>query len=122
MPGSSPRENRSPKSPRSPKDEIEQDPEDAEAAAHQAEHTIEAGEEDEFDSGYVSDAASATSTSLSSSVRDYAFENGRRYHKFREGHYQFPVRSAEAHCPYSWLSVSAVDCSTGTDIPSKSAV
>ncbi|KAE8445626.1 hypothetical protein EG329_013260 [Mollisiaceae sp. DMI_Dod_QoI] len=121
MPGSSPRENRSPKSPRSPKDDIEQDPEDAEAAAHQAEHTIEAGEEDEFESGYVSDAASAASTSLSSSVRDYAFENGRRYHKFREGHYQFPVGSAEAHCPYSWLSVSAVDCSTGTDIPSKSA-
>lgn len=27
---------------------------------------------------------------MTSSVRDYAFENGRRYHKFREGRYNFP--------------------------------
>lgn len=46
--------------------------------------------DDEFDDGYESDSASAASTSMASSVRDYAFENGRRYHKFREGSYQFP--------------------------------
>lgn len=44
----------------------------------------------ESDQGYESDRASFASTSLSSSVRDYLFENGRRYHRFREGRYNFP--------------------------------
>lgn len=44
----------------------------------------------ESDQGYESDRASFASTSLSSSVRDYLFENGRRYHRFREGQYNFP--------------------------------
>lgn len=44
----------------------------------------------ESDLGYESDRASYASTSLSSSVRDYLFENGRRYHRFREGRYNFP--------------------------------
>lgn len=73
-----------PNSPREPEDEGT-----TEAAAYQAENTIEAG--DEFDDGYETDTASGASTSISSSVRDFAFENGRRYHKFREGQYQFPV-------------------------------
>jgi len=34
--------------------------------------------------------SSLTTMSLSESVRDFAFENDRRYHKFREGTYQFP--------------------------------
>lgn len=43
------------------------------------------------DAGYVTDeAASRASTSISSSVRDYAFESNRRYHKYQEGRYQFP--------------------------------
>lgn len=44
------------------------------------------------DDGYVSDSGSGSSvsTSLSSSVRDYRFENSRRYHRFKEGLYQFP--------------------------------
>ena len=64
---------------------------DAANVAYQAENTIEAGESDEkSDAGYETDDASRASTSISSSVRDYAFENGRRYHKFREGAYQFP--------------------------------
>jgi SAM-dependent methyltransferase len=42
------------------------------------------------DDGYASTAGSAQSTSMSSSVRDYQFENSRRYHKFKEGLYQFP--------------------------------
>lgn len=42
------------------------------------------------DDGYTSDSRSATSTSMSSSVRDYRFENSRRYHRFKEGLYQFP--------------------------------
>jgi hypothetical protein len=86
MAGSSPNEVKSPNSPRSPEEDLEQD---TEAAAYQAENTIEAG--DEFDDGYESDSASGASTSITSSVRDFSFENGRRYHKFREGQYQFPV-------------------------------
>jgi len=42
------------------------------------------------DAGYETDGASRASTSISSSVRDYDFENSRRYHKFQEGRYQFP--------------------------------
>lgn len=49
----------------------------------------------ESDPGYESDRASLASTSLSSSVRDYLFENGRRYHRFREGRYNFPNDEAE---------------------------
>lgn len=47
------------------------------------------------DDGYESDTHTAASTSLASSVRDYAFENGRRYHKFREGRYNFPNDDVE---------------------------
>jgi len=56
----------------------------------QVENTIEAADGEDEDAGYYTDTASTASTSISSSVRDYAFENGRRYHKYREGTYQFP--------------------------------
>ncbi|KAG9251827.1 S-adenosyl-L-methionine-dependent methyltransferase [Emericellopsis atlantica] len=46
--------------------------------------------EDADDDGYATDDASNTSTSLTSSVRDYQFDNSRRYHKYAEGRYQFP--------------------------------
>lgn len=49
----------------------------------------------ESDAGYESDRASFASTSLSSSARDYLYENGRRYHRFREGRYNFPNDEAE---------------------------
>lgn len=45
------------------------------------------------DEGYetaAADAGSNASVSLSSSVRDYNFENKRRYHKFKEGRYLLP--------------------------------
>ena len=71
-----------PKSPGS-----DHDPDALAAAAFEAETTIEAGDDG---AGYESDTASSASTSVTSSVRDYAFENGRRYHKFREGQYHFP--------------------------------
>lgn len=47
------------------------------------------------ESGYETDSMGSASMSLSSSVRDYAFENGRRYHKFREGSYNFPNDDSE---------------------------
>lgn len=61
----------------------------AQVVAHQAATTIEAGA-DESDDGYGTDYDSRASTSISSSVRDYAFEHGRRYHQYRAGTYQFP--------------------------------
>ncbi|CCU82865.1 unnamed protein product [Blumeria hordei] len=42
------------------------------------------------DAGYFTDSIVSATTSISSSVRDYTFENGWRYHKFREGAYNFP--------------------------------
>lgn len=69
------------------------------AAAQQAENTIDAEENDyddgASDAGYETDSVASASTSLSSSVRDYTFENGRRYHKFREGSYNFPNDDSE---------------------------
>lgn len=49
-----------------------------------------ADDEHSSDAGYETDMASCATTSMSSSVRDYAFENSRRYHKFQEGRYHFP--------------------------------
>lgn len=64
----------------------------ADVVAQQAETTIEAGDDD---SDYGTENESRNSTSISSSVRDFAFEHGRRYHKFREGRYQFPNDESE---------------------------
>lgn len=47
------------------------------------------------DGGYESEGFSSGSTSAESSVRDYMFENGRRYHRFREGAYNFPNDDVE---------------------------
>ncbi|UKZ55351.1 hypothetical protein TrVGV298_009172 [Trichoderma virens] len=47
------------------------------------------------DAGYDSDSATSASTSAMSSVRDYMYENGRRYHRFREGSYNFPNDDVE---------------------------
>jgi hypothetical protein len=57
-----------------------------------AQNTIEAdeGAENAQDDGYESGANSSGSTSVSSSVRDYVFENNRRYHRFQEGRYMMP--------------------------------
>ncbi|KAJ9191445.1 hypothetical protein DTO166G4_7755 [Paecilomyces variotii] len=45
--------------------------------------------EDDSNSDYYSDGASDL-TSLSSSVQNYVYENGRRYHSYREGKYVLP--------------------------------
>jgi hypothetical protein len=47
------------------------------------------------DAGYETDSLRSGSTSISSSVRDYMYENGRRYHRFREGTYNFPNDESE---------------------------
>ena len=53
------------------------------------------GRDNESDGGYDSDGFSSGSTSAESSVRDYLYENGRRYHRFREGSYNFPNDDVE---------------------------
>ena len=73
---------------------------DAADAPNQAEHGIdvddfEDGEDPFRDDGYGSDAPQSASTSLASTVYNYSFENGRRYHKFREGAYNFPNDDSE---------------------------
>ncbi|KAG6041318.1 hypothetical protein E4U41_004969 [Claviceps citrina] len=71
----------------------------AQEALTQAEDSIVADHQEdtgnESDGGYDSDGFSSGSTSAESSVRDYMFENGRRYHRFREGHYNFPNEDVE---------------------------
>lgn len=42
------------------------------------------------DDGYDTESVSGDSTSLASNVRDYIFENNRRYHKYKEGRYLIP--------------------------------
>ncbi|UKZ95368.1 uncharacterized protein TrAFT101_010213 [Trichoderma asperellum] len=53
------------------------------------------GDDAGSDAGYDSDTASSASTSVMSSVRDYMYENGRRYHRYREGTYNFPNDDVE---------------------------
>lgn len=50
-------------------------------------------DEDDYDS--FSGMLSADSISMSDDVRDYVFENSRRYHKYSEGRYHFPNDDAE---------------------------
>ncbi|KAL3422374.1 methyltransferase [Phlyctema vagabunda] len=55
----------------------------------QIDHDEEEVEFNDADSSLGSDISS-TSTSLTSSIRDYKYENGRRYHAYREGEYVLP--------------------------------
>lgn len=67
-----------------------------EAIVADAAESLHGGADDSAsDAGYDSDGASTASTSVMSSVRDYMYENGRRYHRFREGSYNFPNDDVE---------------------------
>ena len=65
---------------------------DAAEAPVEAENgiTIDSDQGSFFDDGYETDSNPSISTSLASSMRNYKYENGRRYHRFREGRYNFP--------------------------------
>jgi hypothetical protein len=72
----------------------EHNPIEAEIVVAQATTIIEA--DDGEDHGYQSDDANSNaSMSITSSVRDYNFEYGRRYHKYKEGYYVFPNDESE---------------------------
>ena len=66
---------------------------EAEIVATQAATTVEA--DYVHDDGYFSATSSTFNASISSSICNYAFENSRRYHKFREGSYAFPNDESE---------------------------
>jgi len=67
-----------------------------ENAGHLADASIDIDSgTDASDAGYKSDNTGTVSTSLASSVEDYTFENGRRYHKFHEKYYHFPNNNPE---------------------------
>ena len=69
---------------------------EATAAVQQAQDEIEIDFTDSVtDPGYETDSIGSASSSLASSVRNYMFENGRRYHRFREGAYNFPNDETE---------------------------
>lgn len=73
-----------------------EDAKEFEAVVHQAETTIEADDGVSIDdTGYETEGGSRASTCIHSSIRDYSFEHGRRYHKFREGSYFLPNDDAE---------------------------
>jgi len=69
---------------------------EAQAVEHQAATTIEVASDNTTDDpGYETESVTGAETSISSSVRDYAFEHGRRYHKYQEGRYLFPNDESE---------------------------
>jgi hypothetical protein len=69
---------------------------EATAAVQQAQDEIEIDFSDSVtDPGYETDTIGSASSSLASSVRNYMFENGRRYHRFRQGAYNFPNDETE---------------------------
>ncbi|OIW31213.1 S-adenosyl-L-methionine-dependent methyltransferase [Coniochaeta ligniaria NRRL 30616] len=72
-----------------------QEDEEAVAQAEEGGSIVVDSDDVGTDAGYESDRRTSASTSMASSVRDYAFENGRRYHKFREGRYNFPNDDVE---------------------------
>ncbi|KAL2128755.1 hypothetical protein VTI74DRAFT_8690 [Chaetomium olivicolor] len=50
---------------------------------------------DDADSAYVSLGGSSRTGSITSSITDYVYENGRRYHAYRSGQYVLPNDEAE---------------------------
>ncbi|TVY90503.1 Secondary metabolism regulator, partial [Lachnellula willkommii] len=82
-----------------PEEQAAQDIENT-AAVQQAQEEIDIdsssdGHSISGESGYETDSLQSASTSLGSSVRNYAWEHGRRYHRFREGVYNFPNDDSE---------------------------
>ncbi|KAI9729539.1 MAG: hypothetical protein M1834_006735 [Cirrosporium novae-zelandiae] len=79
-----------------PHGQIEEDDQEALDAVLQAETTIDVSDRAwDSDPAYDSDTSSVRSQSLASTIMNYPFENGRRYHKFREGAYVFPNDDSE---------------------------
>lgn len=52
---------------------------------------------EESDAGYETNSTYSGSQSVTSLTRDYVFENGLRYHRYREGAYNFSNAASEQH-------------------------
>ena len=78
-----------------PEEQQAQDLEDS-IALEQAQGEIIVDTDSEYaESGYGTDSTQSATTSISSHVRDYQFEHGRRYHNYRQGAYNFPNEDSE---------------------------
>ncbi|KAK3316026.1 methyltransferase [Apodospora peruviana] len=53
------------------------------------------GDNEDGDSAYASDTSSRRTGSITSSIVEYQYENGRRYHAYRSGQYVLPNDEAE---------------------------
>ena len=51
--------------------------------------------DDESEDGYGTDSLNSEFTSITSSIRNHEFENGRRYHRFHAGKYVMPNDDSE---------------------------
>ena len=69
---------------------VDESQEAVEAARQLEEGNVEIDSSQGDDAGYETDTNSSVGTSLSSSVRNFIYENGRTYHSFRQGKYAFP--------------------------------
>ncbi|KAK4150682.1 S-adenosyl-L-methionine-dependent methyltransferase [Chaetomidium leptoderma] len=61
----------------------------------QVDHDLEDDDDDDADSAYGSLAGSSGTGSITSSITNYVYENGRRYHAYRSGQYVLPNDDAE---------------------------
>lgn len=75
--------------------EDEEAAEQAGAGAIVADDDADAMSFETMDAGYESDTATTLSTSVTPSIWNHSFENGRRYHRYREGAYHFPNDDVE---------------------------
>ena len=75
---------------------------------------IEDGSDD--DSAVGSDSESTRSASFASSITAYKYENGRRYHAYREGAYYLPNDDGELYLAPLKNTKRALDFGTGTGI------
>ncbi|PQE20072.1 TAM domain methyltransferase protein [Rutstroemia sp. NJR-2017a BBW] len=57
---------------------------------HQDDEHVEVDTQSEADSSYDYEDSISSSTSISSSILNYTYENGRRYHAYRSGEYMLP--------------------------------
>ncbi|KAJ0379795.1 hypothetical protein COL26b_001946 [Colletotrichum chrysophilum] len=92
----------------------------------QVDHEIQIGAEDNspVDDGAEVQSIASSSTSLSESLRDYHFENGRTYHRYKEGNLQHHLAlltlggklGLAPACDPAYKVQRALDIGTGTGI------
>ncbi|TGZ78801.1 S-adenosyl-L-methionine-dependent methyltransferase [Ascodesmis nigricans] len=101
---------------------------------HESDQTM-GDEEQSEDDGYESAESGVATESVWTSIRDYVYENGRRYHRYSEGSYILPndememerlelvhhqnlllLRGSLCITPIEDVPMKVLDCGTGTGI------